>query len=184
MKVKLIDVRLSFPDLFVPVQFKGEGGFNYKASFLMAPKSDNAKKIEAALLEAAIAKWPKNGKAVYESVKGNANKICFIDGSSKEYDGYQGMMCLSSSRAKAKGLPKVLDFDKTPLGEGAGKPYAGCYVDALVEIWAQDNDFGKALRAQLLGVQFRRHGDAFAAGAVASDDDFDNIDAPDEDDLT
>ncbi|MWN55950.1 ssDNA-binding protein, partial [Escherichia coli] len=52
---------------------------------------------------------------------------------------------------------------------------AGCYVNAVIDIWAQDNNFGKRINASLGGVQFLRDGDAFAGGGVASADDFDDI---------
>ena len=45
----------------------------------------------------------------------------------------------------------------------------------MIDIWAQDNNFGKRVNASLGGVQFLRDGDAFAGGGVAAPDDFDDI---------
>ena len=59
--------------------------------------------------------------------------------------------------------------------EPSGRPYAGCYVNAVLEFWAQDNKFGKRVNATLMGVQFFRDGDAFSGGGAASDDDFDDV---------
>ena len=50
--------------------------------------------------------------------------------------------------------------------------YSGCYVDCSVEIWAQDNQYGQRVNAQLRGVMFVRDGDAFGAGGSASADEF------------
>ncbi len=74
-----------------------------------------------------------------------------------------------------KPRPTVIDRDRTALIQADGRPYAGCYVNAVVDIWAQDNNFGKRINASLSGVQFLRDGDAFAGGGVAAPDDFDDI---------
>jgi hypothetical protein len=77
--------------------------------------------------------------------------------------------------ASNKVAPLVVDKDKSPLSEASGRPYAGCYVNASLDIWAQDNSYGKRVNATLRGVQFFRDGDAFAGGAPASEDEFDDL---------
>jgi hypothetical protein len=70
----------------------------------------------------------------------------------------------------------VIDRDKSPLTAEDGKPYSGCYVNCSLELWAQDNSYGKRINAQLGGVQFFKDGDAFSGGGSAADaDDFDEI---------
>ena len=76
---------------------------------------------------------------------------------------------------RATTRPLVIDKDKSPLTEQDGKPYAGCFVNASVELWAQDNNYGKRINASLRGVQFFKDGDAFAGGGAASEDEFDDI---------
>ena len=78
---------------------------------------------------------------------------------------------------RAQGRPLVIDADKSPLTEQDGKPYSGCYVNASIELWAQDNNYGKRVNASLSGVQFFRDGDAFAGGRAADVDDFDDVTA-------
>jgi Protein of unknown function (DUF2815). len=177
MKVKLQNVRLSFPDLFEAKQFEGQGPFNYRASFLFTPDSQAKKDIDAAIKAVAAEKWGKKADALLEGILPNSQKCCLVDGNTKEYDGYEGMFALSASRNQEKGRPLIIDRDKTPLGQADGKPYAGCYVNATVEIWAQDNNYGKGIRANLLAVQFARDGDAFAGGSVGSEEDFDDLSA-------
>ncbi|WP_244126983.1 ssDNA-binding protein, partial [Xylella fastidiosa] len=65
--------------------------------------------------------------------------------------------------------------DRTPLAAQDGRPYAGCYVNANIELWAQDNNYGKRINASLGGVQFLRDGEAFAGGGVASVEDFEDL---------
>lgn len=186
--VQLKDVRLSFPDLFEAKQFEGQGPFSYRGAFLQsedqkvylqqADKSwkptTMAKVIEAVATEA----WKAKAGAILKTLDGNPQKICWYDGNLKEYDGYADNFVLSSSRGQDKGRPLVMDRDKSPLTEKDGKPYAGCYVNATVEVWAQDNKYGKGIRATLRGVQFVRDGDAFSAGTPVNDDEFDEIEAP------
>lgn len=179
--VKLNEVRLSFPDLFEAVQFEGQGPFNYRAAFLVEPGSANDKAITAAMGEVAKEKWAAKAGAILTAAKASPQKCCYISGDLKEYDGYAGNMVLSSSRQQEKGRPGVYDRDKSPLSVEDGKPYAGCYVNATVELWAQDNSYGKAIRCTLVAVQFAKDGDAFSAGSKPSEDEFDDLSAEGED---
>ena len=105
------------------------------------------------------------------------------DGDSKaEYEGFEGNFFISS---RAKVRPSVFDGQRQELTQADGKPYSGCYVNASIELWAQDNSFGKRINAQLRGVQFLRDGDAFAGGGQPADaDEFDELGVADQDPLT
>ena len=70
----------------------------------------------------------------------------------------------------------VHDFGIDGLTEADGLVYSGCYVNARVELWVQDNANGKRINAKLLGIQFVRDGDAFGAGsAPAKPTDFSDL---------
>jgi hypothetical protein len=72
--------------------------------------------------------------------------------------------------------PFIVDADgRTQLVESMGRPYAGCYVMAVMQIWAQDNSWGRKINAELLAVQFMRAGSAFAGGARVTVDDFEDL---------
>jgi hypothetical protein len=186
--VQLKNARLSFPDLFEAKQFEGQGPFSYRAAFLQpedqpvylqqADKSWKATTMAKVIEAVAAEEWKAKAGAISKTLEGNPQKICWYDGALKDYDGYEGNYVLSSSRGQDKGRPLVLDTDKSPLTEKDGKPYAGCYVNATVEVWAQDNKYGKGIRATLRGVQFVKDGDAFSAGTPVSDDEFEEIAAP------
>lgn len=188
MIVQLRDVRLSFPDLWEAVQFEGTGPFAYKGSFLQPEgqkvflkQADNSWKpatMAALIKQVATEAWKTKADAILKTLEGNPQKICWYDGNLKEYDGYEGNFVLASSRGQDKGRPSIIDRDTTPLTSSDGKPYAGCYVNATVELWAQDNKFGKAIRATLRGVQFLRDGDSFSAGTPLDDSEFDAVEAP------
>lgn len=182
MKVLLSNVRLSFPDLFTPKQFNGQGPFNYRAQFLVEPGSKEDKAIRDAIKKVAEAKWGAKASAVLKQLEGNPQKFCWIDGDTRDYDGYAGKWALSTTRDQEKGRPTILDRDKSPLAAEDGRPYAGCFVNASVEFWAQENGHGKGLRCTLLGVQFLKDGDSFGGGSVPSADDFDDLGVEDEED--
>ncbi len=175
MKVVLRNVRLSFPDLFQAVQYQGEGPFNYRAQFLIPEGSAMMKEVNAAIKAAAVEKWGAKADAILKAAPASKAGYCFADGNTKEYDGYAGHWALSATRAMDKGRPLIINTDKSPLAAEDGKPYAGCYVNATVDIWAQDNKFGKTMRCQLLGVQFAKDGESFSGGMSADESDFEDL---------
>lgn len=163
-KIQLKNVRLSFPSIFKRSDFNGEQG-KFEATFLLnkETQADQIAKLEQAI-EAAI----KEAK-----VKVPSDKICLKDGDDFEYDGYAGHMAFKASSNKR---PTIIDRDKTPLVEDDGKPYAGCYVNAIVDVWIQNNSYGKRANGNLFGIQFVKDGEAFGAGDVDVTDDFEDID--------
>lgn len=175
MKLVIRNARISFPELFEASQFQGQGPFNYRASFLVTPDSQAKKDIDAAISQVASDKWGKKADQYLPGLKSNPQKICFIDGNLKAYNGYENMWALSASRNQDNGAPVVVDGRKNPIRASDGKIYGGCYVNAVVEIWAQDNSFGKGIRATLVSVQFVKDGESFGGAAPATDDGLDDL---------
>lgn len=170
-KIKLTNVRLSFPSLFRKATFSGEET-KFEATFLL-DKVAHADKI--AEIDAAIKALIKDN---LKGTKLAADKVCLRDGDDVEYAGYAGSMSIKASAPKR---PLVLDRDRTPLTEADERLYAGCYVNASVELWAQNNQWGKRINCNLLGVQFFKDGEPFADGVTASVSDFDAYDGDEED---
>jgi len=111
-------------------------------------------------------------------------KTCFTDGDSKDYNGYADNFALVATRSQDAGRPVVVDRSKHPIAASDGKIYSGCYVNGTVEIWAQDNSFGKGIRATLVNVQFVKDGESFGGVTSATDADLDDLGFDeDEDDL-
>lgn len=179
MQVQLKEVRLSFPDLFEAKAFEAGGPKRYSATFLIEPGSENDKAVRKAIAEVAVEKWGKKAPTMLKSIEGNSNKYCYNDGNAKDYEGYQNMMALSSHRREVDGRVTVIDRQKAPLTPADGKPYGGCYVNAVVDIWAQEGQYS-GMRCGLLGVQFVKDGDAFSGAAPASPDAFEDLGVPDE----
>jgi hypothetical protein len=169
-RIMLKNVRLSFPGLFEATAFKPGDKPKYKATFLIPKDSPLAKQVDALIKKTFLEKYPKKA-AVLEQIKGNPNKFCWQDGDTKDYDGYAGMMALS---CKSDVRPTVLDEKRNPVTAEDGKVYAGCYVNASVDLFAYDSS-GVGMSAQVRGVQFAAAGDAFAAGRPADSDEFDEV---------
>jgi len=166
-KIRLENVRLSFPSLWKKAVFDGDTT-KFEATLLI-PKGNT--KLIGRL------------NAMIEQTKGKhkikAERIALKDGDESEYDGYEGNMSLKASNETR---PTVIDKDRTPVIEEDGIVYSGCYVNAIVQPWLQNNAFGKRVNFNLLGVQFVKDGDSFTGGGKAADaDDFDDL--SDEDDF-
>jgi hypothetical protein len=176
MKIKLNGVRLSFPQLFEATTVNGEGKPAFSAAFLISPKDPQVAAINAAIDAVAKEKWGAKAEANIKAMRA-ADKVCLHSGDLKSnYDGFEGNLYVSARNSMR---PLVIDVNKSPLTEQDGKPYAGCYVNASIELWAQDNNYGKRVNATLMGVQFYKDGESFTGGGVADTDDFDDLTAED-----
>lgn len=172
-KIKMQAVRLSFPSLFNTAKFGGEDTGKYEATFVL-DKVEHAEVIAG--IKAQIERLMK------EELKSKvpSDKLCLKDGDEMGRPEFEGKYTIKASTKKR---PLVINRDKSPITESDNVIYAGCYVNAIVSLWAQDNKFGKRINAQLDGVQFCRDGEPFGDGGVSvnefdafggdADDDFD-----------
>lgn len=174
MKIRLQNVRLAFPALFQPQTVaNGEGDPAYSATFILEGRHPQIKEIKAAMADIAKQKWGAKADSTLTLLE-KQGKTALHDGDLKSnYAGFAGN-CYVSARNKTR--PTVVDRDRTPLTAADGKPYGGCYVNAVVELWAQDNQYGKRINASLGGVQFFKDGESFGGGSSVVDaDDFDDL---------
>ena len=54
--------------------------------------------------------------------------------------------------------------------------YGGCIVNAAVRPWLQDNNHGRAVRCDLIAVQFAADGEAFGEGEIDASGMFGQVD--------
>ena len=169
-KITLKNVRLSFPSLWSTEIYNGVDTEKFGATFLIEKDDKQAKVLKDAIKAVAEEKFGKN---LPKSLK-----YCLVDGDEKDYDGYANMWAIKASTKKR---PTVIDRQKSPVVESDGTVYAGCYVNASIDIWAMDNSYGKRILASLNGVQFFKDGDSFSSGGNVLDD-FDSFDDGEDDD--
>ena len=172
MKVKLSNVRLAFPALWEAKTVNGEGKPAFSATFILGKDHPAIADLQKAIVEVAKEKWGEKWGDVVKSLKAT-DKLALHDGDGKaQYAGFAGNLYVS---ARNEARPLVLGADKSQLTAADGVIYAGCFVNAVVDVWAQDNGYGKRVNASLSGVQFFADGEAFAGGGVASADDFEAV---------
>lgn len=173
--------RLAFAEtIFVKKGIQGDASSKprYGCTIIIADGDPQIEQIEALQLELCEEhswKSKEKGKAVHATLE-KKDKLALHDGDDKQkYEGFPGNRYVSANNDSR---PTAVDRDKSPLTADDGKLYSGCYVNAKVEFWVQDNNFGQRVNATLLGVQFVKDGDAFGAGAPpANPDDFPDLDA-------
>jgi hypothetical protein len=165
-KVMIPNARLSFPNLFKKAVFNGKEG-KFEATLLF-PKTDT--KTYKSLMKAIEDCKTENKLKVKDDL------LCIKDGDEiaedKGYPDYAGMWAVKAGNNKR---PTLINRDKTQISEDDNVLYAGCYVNAIVQPWAMNNEFGKRISANLLGVQFVKDGQPFGNEVVASADEFDDI---------
>lgn len=169
--IQLKNVRLSFADIFTAKAVNG-GEPRFSANFLLDKVKDRQQ------IDLITSKINALIKEKLDGRKLAPDKVCLRDGDEKEFDGFQGCYYVSAANKKR---PNVVDRDPTvPLTAEDGRPYSGCYVNAVVRLWAQDNQFGRRVNASLEAIQFVRDGEAFGASRPAVTEMFDTVDVDDE----
>jgi hypothetical protein len=176
MKIRLENVRLAFPNLFEAKSAKAGQKAKYSAAFIFPKDHPAVGVIKGAMESVAKAKWGDKWEQIYASLRA-ADKLAVHDGDAKsEYSGYAGNLFLNASNEVRPLILGGGPDGKSPLTQEDGKPYSGCYVNTLVEIWAQAHaEHGKRINASLMGVQFFRDGERLSGGATAAADDFEAI---------
>ena len=150
--IMLKNVRVSFPHLHTPPVFNGEPG-KCGAGLMLHTSTDSAqiKKMEECISE-LVRDRLKNRRPA-------SDKICLIDGDDSDRSEYAGHMVLS---AKNKKRPVVMSTNGRDVVHDASecKIYAGCYVNAKIRLWAQDNAWGRRINCELIAIQFSGDGEA------------------------
>jgi hypothetical protein len=161
MEITLLNVRLSYPHLFKPQVPDGgdpKAEPKYSASFILDKK---AHAVTIKTLEAAIEELIKDKK-----LRVDPDKRCLKDGAWKPDTYGPEVMFINSSNTKR---PTVVDRGKRPVTEDDNVIYGGCYVNAVIRLWAQDNKFGRRINASLEVVQFVKDGEPFGRKPVDVD---------------
>lgn len=168
----LFDVRTSYFFGFEPFRDKvNPAKYNYGTHLVFLDTHPAYKLVKDAQRQAAVAMWGTDAEAVMAQLAAK-DRLALHNGSISKpgNDAYKGMFYVSANSGKKRFT--IVDTDRTPLVEASGRPYSGCYVNAIVQVWAQQNSFGRGINTQICGVQFLRHGEAFGGGRVAAPEEF------------
>lgn len=176
--------RLAFAQLFAAKAF-ADSDPRYSCSILFEPNGETHKAVRAAIDAEAALKWGQKAPGIVKAMI-TSNDACLKDGNTKaQYSGFEDMFFVSASQAEDRGRPDIRNAKGLPVAAGdAGAPYSGCYVVAILDLWAQDNQYGKRVNASIAGIQFWKHGDPFGGSAMpVSDDDYEDLSAEADEDL-
>lgn len=195
MKLHLQNVRVSFANgLYTASAFEAGQQEKFGADFILQDDSvvlqvnaDGSKTkttIKAAELAVANEAWKGNGAKMLASLEPSKKSIRDGDkrtnGAGDIYEGYEGRTYVT---AKTPTRPLLIDQARRPVTEEDGVIYSGCYVNAIIEIYANTVAKTKGVFAGLKGVQFVRDGDSFGGSAPAKADEFDAVEGAGADDF-
>lgn len=182
--------RLSFPHLVEPQINKNEpskpGSYN---GDLIPSKSDWTAFM--ALCNSLVQeRFKDQAQVVMNLMQAKAKLRCYGDGNEKingktgeVYSGYAGNMFIST---KSFDKPQIInasgakiDNDNSMLYRDlTSKMYAGCYVNAVIKPWIQDNEHGRGVRCELVALQFAADGEPFGKPEADVTSFFSAVDAP------
>ena len=177
-RIMLKNVVLAFPALAEPQSF-GEGEPAYGAKFPIKPNSEQQKAIEAAILAEATEAWKDKANSVVKMLEEDGKvaftkKVYKSKKTGEAYQGFEGTHYLSTRNAKTQ--PTVFNqYGEELSGKSdiEAKAFSGAVVNASIEIWAQDNKWGRRINCSLRGVMLTGEGENFGGGSSpASADEF------------
>ena len=177
-RIMLKNVVMAFPALAEPQSF-GEGEPAYGAKFPITPNSEAHKLLEEAMLAEAKEQWKDKAEGVL-AMLAEDNKVAFTKKTYKSkktgeaYQGFEGKYYLSTRNAKTQ--PTVYNqYGEAVEGKAniERQAFSGAVVNASVEIWAQDNKWGRRINCSLRGIMLTGEGENFGGGsAPAGADEF------------
>lgn len=177
-RIMLKNVVLAFPALAEPQSF-GEGEPAYGAKFPIKPNSEQQKAIEEAILAEAKEAWKDKSDSVVKMLEEDGKvaftkKVYRSKKTGEPYQGFDGMHYLSTRNAKTQ--PTVFNQygeEVSGKAEIERQAFSGAVVNASIEIWAQDNKWGRRINCSLRGVMLTGEGENFGGGSSpASADEF------------
>lgn len=188
MNVTLKNCRFSYLNVLTPREQKNDNGdvtYRYSANLLVPKDSEDHKALLAAIDAVAVGQWANKAQGVLAKLYSD-NRVCLKDGD-KELDkdgtvrsGYEGMASLRSAaaadsppRAFNKFGDKITNENKHEFtGERCG-PYSGAYGEAMVRLWAQDNQdpkIGRRINCQLIAIKMSAAGESLARKEMSDDE--------------
>lgn len=154
--------RVSYPHLFKQPVINGELG-KCGACLLLEPSHPAVAKIQA-----EIARLQRER---FDGMELPTSKLCMRSGKERMKPEY-GTALGVSANVKDGRRPLVLDGDgqtRIELETGC-KIYAGCYVNAKIALWVQDNTHGKRINAELIAIQYAGEGEPLDDSHVSEDE--------------
>lgn len=180
-RINILGVRVAYadglnaPKAGLPDATGNASAPRYSCIVLIPQESqDVINEVQGVMWQLAVNKWADKAQVYWQSMAAN-HKLALRDGATKaDQKGFLGNMFISVG-AKPEAPPKL--FSQYVNGQGQlielSRPqnviYRGCYVNIQIDFWAQDNNYGKRINAEVKLVQFAGEGESFGGGGAAAD---------------
>lgn len=150
-------------------------------SLVAAVTGDDAQRLTSALQEVCVEEFGDSAPAQFYAMKEGA-KLCVKRGVLfPEHPELAPFLCLSAARTESKGFPEFRGPSMAAVTQAqfCAMTKNGATGTVVVNIWQQNNTWGKRINAELLGVQFGVQTEIWAgAEETVSDSDFDRYEEP------
>lgn len=187
MNVKIGNGRFSYLNVLKPREQKSDSGavtLKYGANILVPKDGPDHKALVAAIEAVAVGQWGAKADGVLKKLYAD-NRVCLKDGDN-ELDrdgsvrpGYEGQMSLRTSAAEDS-APRMFNRFGEKITEATKHEFtgdrrgasSGDFGEALVRLWAQDNNdpkIGRRINCQLIAVVFRAAGESLARREMSDD---------------
>lgn len=212
MKFQLRNVRLGFFDLWKPKSIRGSAEkfsatlIASEDSEIRVTMPDGAKKtfpllgddpkkmVIWRLIGSVISeKWPAltpKAKAkldiwCWNKADGSTTRAEYTNDEGDYYGGFDAETWYATAAKRADKAPdgiQILDQKRRPIGEASGKIYSGCYVNVILDVYANEQDGDKTVSASLEGVQLLRAGERLGFTPTDAAIEFDDEELPEGED--
>ena len=183
--VFLTDVRLSFPSIVESKPHTKPTATNpnpqkyFSADILLSPNDPQWATCWEQIVATAQEKWADHAQAILNGINGDRKARAWGNGSEKvnrktmqPYAGYADNLYITLNRRDESGQPQLIKPDGNAANPTntmecqalARRFYGGCRVNVALKFWPQDNDNGRAIRADFIAIQFARDDEAFGEG--------------------
>ena len=178
--IMLSKVRCSFPHLVEPHSASSapDAKKAFQCDLILAPDHKGWKEIMERVAELAKDTWAEHGSQILNMINNDRRLRFYGQGAERirkdtmtPYEGYEGNYFISAKRdtrpqmIKANG--QAADPENTMECTALARAiYGGCYVNAAIRPWPQDNKHGRGMRCELVAIQFAADGEPFGAGVT------------------
>lgn len=173
--IMITNARLSFPHLVEPHApgNNPQAKKSFSADFILEPDSADWQAVQQRIQDLAVAAWAEQAQAILQMIYQDRRQRFFGTGDEKidknsmqPYNGYAGKVYVSGKRDQQPQMIKTNGAAADPANtmecqQLARSMYGGCYVNAAIRPWIQDNQHGRGVRCELIAVQFSKDGEAF-----------------------
>ncbi len=178
-KIKLNNVRLSFPSVWhKKIWENSKNKARYESTFILN-KTTHAKEIEEIKKEIKFL-LDVNNITITSPLTHCLRYGDFVIPGVEPKPEFKDSFTLKTTSDER--VP-ILNKNKTPITEDDGLIYGGCYVNAYVYLYPYNNSMGKGVSASFLGMQLVSKGEPFAeVVTIDPEHAFDTIDDGQDDD--